>query len=250
MKSCFIISPIGDPESDTRKRSDQVLKHIIKPVVEELEYNATRADAISEPGIITSQVIEHLINDDLVIADLTDGNPNVYYELAVRHLIRKPTVHIIQNSQKPFFDVSAQRTIPFDIQNLDMVQECKELLKKQIMVVEKDPSKIDSPISQAIDTRGLLQSDKPIEANMARVIEMLQDIKYGITNIITHVEPKWQPAAWSDRNFPDLDRGKLAQAWDKAAQEPENQAREDFHRNIQWQKPIETRKWKKPNTDK
>ncbi len=190
MKNCFVICPIGEPDSDIRSRSDKVLKHIIKLVVEELGYHAIRADEISEPGIITSQVIEHLINDELVIADLTDGNPNVYYELAVRHLLRKPTVHIIQNGQKPFFDVSAQRTIPYDIKDLDIVEDCKKNLKKQIQVVEKDPSKIDSPISQAIDTHGLFQSDKPIETNIARIIEMLQDIKISINNVTTSLELK------------------------------------------------------------
>jgi len=86
-KSCFVIAPIGQEESETRNRSDLVLKHIIKPAAEECGYKAVRADEISEPGIITTQVIQRLIDDDLVIADLTERNPNVFYELAIRHAI-------------------------------------------------------------------------------------------------------------------------------------------------------------------
>jgi len=56
-KTCFVIAPIGEPDSETRKRSDQVLKHIISPAIKERGYAATRADEISEPGIITTQVI-------------------------------------------------------------------------------------------------------------------------------------------------------------------------------------------------
>jgi len=49
-----------------------------------------RADKISEPGIITTQIIGHIVDAELVIADLTDKNPNVFYELAIRHAIRNP----------------------------------------------------------------------------------------------------------------------------------------------------------------
>ncbi len=95
-KTCFVIAPIGDPDSDIRRRSDQILKHIIKPAVGKCGYDAIRADQISEPGMITHQVIEHVVGDPLVVADLTGQNPNVFYELAIRHAIRKPFVPLIR----------------------------------------------------------------------------------------------------------------------------------------------------------
>ena len=51
-QTCFVIAPIGDPDTDVRKRSDQILKHVFKPAAEACGYKATRADEISEPGII------------------------------------------------------------------------------------------------------------------------------------------------------------------------------------------------------
>ena len=98
-KTCFVIAPIGEPESDTRSRSDLVLRHIIRPAVEAKGYKAIRADEISEPGIITSQVIQHVVDDSLVIADLTERNPNVFYELAVRHVFRRPPIQIIERRE-------------------------------------------------------------------------------------------------------------------------------------------------------
>ena len=89
-KTCFIIAPIGEESSDTRKRADQVLDHIIAPIALNHGYQAIRADQIAEPGIITSQVVQHIVEDPLVVADLTDWNPNVFYELAIRQVIRKP----------------------------------------------------------------------------------------------------------------------------------------------------------------
>ena len=94
-KICFIIAPIGAEDSEIRKRSDTVFKHIIEPVAQECGYKPIRADHISDPGIITDQIIEHIVKDPLGIVDLTGHNANVFYELAIRHATRKPSVQMI-----------------------------------------------------------------------------------------------------------------------------------------------------------
>src|SRR5205809_7289625 len=98
-KTCFVVSPIGQEGSDARKRSDNVFAHVLQPAANAYGYKAIRADKISTPGIITNQVIHELLEAPLVIADLTDHNANVYYELAIRHAIRKPLVEIIKRGQ-------------------------------------------------------------------------------------------------------------------------------------------------------
>lgn len=109
-KKCFVIAPIGDLNTETRRRSDQILEHIIKPAVKECGYeDPIRADKISDPGIITSQVIQSIIDSDLVIADLTGSNPNVFYELAIRHAIKKAVVQIIKHDES--INASAKRSL-------------------------------------------------------------------------------------------------------------------------------------------
>jgi len=184
LKTCFVIAPIGDEGSEIRRRSDQVLTHIIKPAAQECEYDAVRADPISEPGIITSQVIQHLIDDDLVIADLTGKNPNVFYELAVRHTVKKPVVQTIQSGESIPFDVAPTRTVHFDHRDLDSVANCKGELIRQIRSVEKDPSKVDSPISVAIDLQSLHKSENPLEKSNAEIISMLQDLRSMIGDTV------------------------------------------------------------------
>lgn len=183
LKTCFVIAPIGEEGSEIRQRSDQVLTHIIKPVAEECGYEAVRADEISEPGIITSQVIQHLVDDDLVIADLSGKNPNVFYELAVRHTVKKPVVQIIQSDESIPFDVAPTRTIHVDHRDLDSVANAKEELIKQIRSVEKDPRKVDSPISVAIDLQSLHQSENPLEKSNAEIMFMLQDLRSMIVDM-------------------------------------------------------------------
>ena len=141
-KDCFVIAPLGEADSDTRKRSDQVLKHVIVPALKDCGYKATRADQISEPGMITSQIIQHIVDDPLVVADLTDRNPNVFYELAIRHAIRKPLVQLIKKGEQIPFDVAGTRTIHVDHHDLDSVEEAKREIVAQIRSLEKDPSKL------------------------------------------------------------------------------------------------------------
>ena len=182
-KNCFVIAPLGEPESETRKRSDQVLKHVIKPAVSNAGYNAVRADEIDKPGIITSQVIQHIVNDDLVIADLTERNPNVFYELAIRHAIAKPFVQLMRKGEQIPFDVAATRTIFVDHQDLDSVAEAKDQIVDQIRELERDPSDIETPISVSLDLQLLRQSEKPEDRSLADLVAAVSDIRGDIGRI-------------------------------------------------------------------
>ncbi len=182
-KICFVIAPIGDIESEIRIRSDQVLKHIIEPAAIACGYEPLRADKIPRPGIITSQVIQHLIDDPLVIADLTGPNANVFYELAVRHAVRKPVVQIIDAAQSIPFDVAGNRTIKFNYRDLDSAARAKDEITQQIKAVEENPEEVDTPLTQAIELQSLRRSDNPLEKSAAEIIAMLQDLKTGLNEI-------------------------------------------------------------------
>ena len=175
-KSCFVIAPIGEPGSETRRRSDQILRHLIKPTLEPLGYKPMRADEIAEPGIITSQVIQHVIDDDLVLADLTEVNPNVFYELAVRHALRKPFIQIIANDEALPFDIHAQRTIFFDLSNLDSVEDAKQNIRNQVNALKQGDFAVETPISLTLDLQLLRQSDDPDQRSLADVISAISDL--------------------------------------------------------------------------
>lgn len=179
-KTCFVIAPIGAEDTDIRRHSDQVLRHIIKPATELLGYATTRADEMAEPGTIPTQVIQRLVDDDLVVADLTGHNPNVFYELALRHTLRKPIVQLIRKGEKIPFDVAQNRTIEFDLRDPDNVADSKNSLVRQIEACERRPDDIDSPISIAIDIQSLRRSDNPLEASYGEITESLYEIKQMI----------------------------------------------------------------------
>jgi hypothetical protein len=182
-KTCFLIAPIGDEGSVDRERSDQVRDFVIKPALEKSKYVVTRADEISKSGIITSQVIQNIFDADLVIAYLATDNPNVFYELALRHVVRKPFIQIIEEGQKIPFDVSGLRTIQLKYGDLRSAENCKIQIQKQVEALEKNPEDVESPVTQAIDVKALRGSSAPVEQGLATVIEMIEELKGEITGM-------------------------------------------------------------------
>lgn len=119
ISSCFVIGPIGDEhapaESPPRvswEKALDVYEKIIQPACTAFGITPERADEIASPGEITEQIFTRLREADLVIADLSGANPNVMYELGLRHSQRKPVIQIGEYGTLPF-DVRAIRTIPF-----------------------------------------------------------------------------------------------------------------------------------------
>jgi hypothetical protein len=119
-KACFYITPIGAEASVERKHADVFLGHLVEPAVEALDagLQVVRADHIEDPGLITSQVIQHVLRAKLVIADLSFHNPNVFYELALRHATGKPTVLICWSEDKLPFDIADVRTVRVDMTDI------------------------------------------------------------------------------------------------------------------------------------
>lgn len=113
-KVCFFIAPIGEEESEHRKHSDMMLGALVEKALEPLDLQVVRADKISKPGMISAQVIEYILRSKVVVADLSYHNPNVFYELSLRHATGLPTVHLIRSKDPIPFDLGNFRTITID----------------------------------------------------------------------------------------------------------------------------------------
>ncbi|PFJ93319.1 hypothetical protein CN957_04660 [Bacillus cereus] len=133
MKNCFIVCPIGSEDSPQRKRSDIVLKHIIDPVCDALDFNVIRVDKLHDVDRIDNTIIEHLNDADLVIADMTEHNPNAFYEMGFRHALGKPLIPIMEEGTKLPFDVANLRTITYATNDLEKADAAKHRLRETIL---------------------------------------------------------------------------------------------------------------------
>lgn len=130
---CFVVgpigskfAPIGDPARDIYEDALDVFEKVVQPACRAVGLDPVRADQIAATGEITEQVFRRLKDDEVVIADVSGGNPNVMYELGLRHTRPLLTVQIGEYGQLPF-DVSAIRTIQFSRSERGLIDARKEL---------------------------------------------------------------------------------------------------------------------------
>jgi len=150
-KTCFYITPIGEPNSEERQHADFMMEYVIKPAVEEFGLKVVRADQMGKPGMIGKQIIEQILKARLVVADLSFHNPNVFYELCLRHTTRLPTVQVKREIDKIPFDLNQYNTISIETRNpyalLPKLQTYVAQISTHVRRALEDSETGDNPIS-------------------------------------------------------------------------------------------------------
>lgn len=181
-KKCFIITPIGDAASETFRMAKGVIESVIKPVLQKYGYDDIKPSyEINQTGMINTQIINRIIDDDLVIANLTGNNPNVMYELCLRHVTAKPILHICQNGTTLPFDIKDNRTIFYKNDMLG-VQELKEQMELFVQGIDYSKEYNDNPIYNA-QRVGKLLKEVPKESENKIEIELLQNIMSSLDDL-------------------------------------------------------------------
>ena len=184
-KKCFVITPIGEDGSTIRRHINGIIKAAIKPALED-KYDVKAAHEITSPGSINNQVIVEIYNSDLVVANLTDLNPNVMYELAFRHALKKPIIMIMEKGTKNLpFDVNNERTI-FYVNDSQGVLDLKdEIIKAENSI---DIEKISNPIYDALNNFAIDQNlIKNIESRSTDEADVLKIILGKLNNLETSI---------------------------------------------------------------
>ncbi len=115
-RHCFIVMPYGGDQSEKRWFRGW-LEVVIKPAVTTCSYEPILAATEEQPGAINDEIRAHLAFDPMVVVDLggvepdDDPNPNVMYELGIRHALGLPLVMMAWQGQRLPFDVGNQRVI-------------------------------------------------------------------------------------------------------------------------------------------
>lgn len=170
------------PFSETKSHNEQYWKNhfekFLKPMVEQTGFlEAYRSEPLR--GDLLRTIITNLIKAHIVVADITDSNPNVFWELGVRQSFKNGTITIAEFGTQIPFDLSIKGVLwyyPQDhIKNSEFVQQ----FNKAVSDFKTNPNSPDSQVLDTISGRGsfyeILQKDEAIR----RIDALIEETEYN-----------------------------------------------------------------------
>ena len=160
-KTCFVIMPFSKTNSCSEYMWTNIYEKMIKPAVTGSKLGFTCERAKLGTGNIIKDILNNMNTADIVVADLTDMNSNVFYELGVRHTLRSRTILITQDMQYVPSDLRSYWVVAYKkgrIGNANFKREIRGILREMI----DDPEKPDNPVADFLKetNRTLLSQDK------------------------------------------------------------------------------------------
>lgn len=110
---------------------NELYEDVIKKVCNTFDLSVIRADETYGPGLILADIIKQINESRLIIAEISQSNPNVFYEVGYAHALNKPTILIAEKTTKLPFDVSPFRTLFYE-NTIAGKQKIEDGLKKHI----------------------------------------------------------------------------------------------------------------------
>jgi hypothetical protein len=147
-KNAFVIMPFSATTTCTAAQWTEIYDNIFRPAFEDCGYSCQRAQPMT--GSLAATIIDSLRCANIVLADLTDRNPNVFYELGIRHCLRKGTILAAQGSQHIPSDLTGLWFIDYGIRPGE-VSHFKSEIKRLTFEIERDPEKSDNPVADYLD---------------------------------------------------------------------------------------------------
>lgn len=166
--SCFVIMPFSkSSEYHTEEYWTKHFNEFLKPTIVELGVETYRVETMRED--ILKKIIRSLVTSPIVLADLTDHNPNVFWELGVRQSFKHNTITIAEEGTKLPFDVSPKATIFYKLDSKEKIDQFKKNLKTAVEDCIANPEKSDSHVLDSITGRGSLYEIMKMEDVRRRV---------------------------------------------------------------------------------
>ena len=135
---CFTIMPFGG-------WFDKYYEDIYCPAIKNTGLVPKRADDLYRPSNIVSDIWDYTKNAKIILADLTNKNPNVFYELGLAHAITKPAILITQSMEDIPFDLRSLRIIQYDKNSPDWGIILQSKIEKAIKEIIENPEKAIPP---------------------------------------------------------------------------------------------------------
>ena len=197
-KTCFVIMPFSDPEGYEIGHFDSIYKYTFAPAIEAAGYEPERIDENTVSNLIHGKMINELINAPMVLCDLSTNNPNVLYELGIRHAFDKPVVLVQEMGQDRIFDIGAITSVEYHPTRL-----YEEVVEDQKKITEAIVQTANAKNAYSIMSLAMLQSAKPASGSVTsdEQMEYLMQEMAHMSRKMGNLEKKFHAVSSADMPY-------------------------------------------------
>lgn len=156
---CFVLMPIADVAGYEAGHFGRVYEHVIKPAVVAAGFTPIRADDAVKTDYIVVGIIQKIVESAMVVCDFSARNPNVMYELGIRHAFNKPVVLIKDRRTEKIFDIQGLRYAEYD-ETLRIDAVNKDVVKITAAIVDTFKSS-DKDLNSIVRLAGIKTAEVP-----------------------------------------------------------------------------------------
>lgn len=188
---------------------DDIYEYLIKGALSDAGFKVVRADDIRNQQNILADVVQSIVASDLLIADLSTANPNVYYELGIAHAFEKPVILLAQEIEEVPFDLRSYRILTYATHFSRMNVARNELYDLAKCVREKtilfgspvsdftttfregftgNRTGIGSTNEEKHDERGLLDFQSEVEEGFAVITSVMKEVGSRFNDLTPEIQ--------------------------------------------------------------
>ena len=216
---CFVIMPFSASDTCTEAQWNEIFQEVIKPAVEASSYNCRRSTATR--GNLIKAIVQDLDASWVVLADLTDQNPNVFYELGVRHALQDRTILIAQKRDDIPFDLQSYANHVYDWQTEGGKKQLFGQIKALLEDVDQNPDRADNPVSDFLESSVRGEQPTAVPVRLDEIEDRIESLDGRVQLLLRRWPDSSEPtavlSALSDAS--PFDEGVSEVSWFEAGKE-------------------------------
>lgn len=209
---CFVIMPISDSHGYESGHFGRVYEHILRPAIIQAGFTPLRADDAVKTDYIVVGIIQQIIDSEMVVCDFSARNPNVMYELGIRHAFNKAVVLLKDRKTERVFDIQGLRHTEYDESlRIDSVQ--KDIARIANAIKETASASGDT-VNSVVKLAGIRAAEVPSGLTVSADTSLLLEAIGALDKRLSNVEGNRQPQryfhfAGDEVVFGDQTSGKI-----------------------------------------
>lgn len=179
--------PISDMHGYESGHFGRVYEHVLKPAISQAGFTPIRADDAVKTDYIVVGIIQQIVASEMVLCDFSARNPNVMYELGIRHAFNKPVVLIKDRRTEKVFDIQGLRYTEYDdTLRIDSVQKD---IAKIAEAIKETLNAAGDRVNSVVQLAGIRAAEVPAEqivsADTSLLLQAIGSIEKRLTSMET-----------------------------------------------------------------